>query len=400
MILLLLLLVVLVAAAAAGLLGIGVLSDDRRQERSGGLLALVSAPVVLVVGALLLAGLVLGVSDGGGGGGGGDAEEPARPPRTASTPTSLPVSRVQTSASPVTVVRLRAADDDRFSAYDPVSGLTPGAVVRILAEGFGWQENGRIAQCVSELGRQTACAESFPVQFDDDGRADFQIAVQGDVAPGGCRVGQPTCLLRLTGDSGRHATVQTVLVDRLGPAAVRVEPARGITDGQTVEVSVAGFPAGTTATAVLCAPPEAYDARRCASPDAGATFTVDARGAGRTSLVVASGRLGADAVLCGPRRACGIAVVVGSGFVTASPASVGFSLGPGVAYDAGRLVPGLILALVLVGAAVVIARRTDWTKPTEAATPALDGADLRADQNLDDLFGTDEELDARDPIPW
>jgi len=61
---------------------------------------------------------------------------------------------------------------------------------------------------------------------------------------------------------------------------------------------------------------------------------------------------------------------------------------------------GMILGIGLGVIALVIAARTDWTKPGEAATPTLDAADLRTDQNLDDLFGADEELDARDPIPW
>ncbi|MDQ3641480.1 MAG: hypothetical protein M3450_08470, partial [Actinomycetota bacterium] len=79
---------------------------------------------------------------------------------------------------------------------------------------------------------------------------------------------------------------------------------------------------------------------------------------------------------------------------------VRFSAGPGVAYDSGRVLLGVLTAMVLIGAAVVIARRTDWTKPTEAATPDLDSSDLRTAQSLDDLFGTDEQLDERDPILW
>jgi hypothetical protein len=92
--------------------------------------------------------------------------------------------------------------------------------------------------------------------------------------------------------------------------------------------------------------------------------------------------------------------VVGGGFVAAAAVPITFSLGPGVAYDADRVVPGLLVALVLVAVAAALAVRTDWTKPTEAATPALDDADLRADRSLDELFGTDEQLDERDPIPW
>ena len=90
--------------------------------------------------------------------------------------------------------------------------------------------------------------------------------------------------------------------------------------------------------------------------------------------------------------------MVGPGFVAAPVAPVAFSAGPGVAYDADRVVPGVLIAVVLVALAVGIALRTDWTKPTEAATPELDRADLRSDQSLDEIFGTDEEIDRRDPI--
>ena len=401
MILLIVLVVLLVAGAGAGLLGIGVLSDERRRERSG-LAALMSAPVILAGGVILLAVLAMGVV--GLQSGTGPPSEPAPttttpgPLRTETTQ-ALPFARLEQVSASIPVIRIEPATEDRFSPYRPVSGLTPGAVVRVLAEGFDWHERGRVEQCVIDLGRQTACAEAFPVQFDDSGRADFQFAVRGEFAPGGCRVGQPTCLLRLRGESsGRRGTVQTVLVDEMTPGQVRVEPGRGLADGQTVAVSVSGFPPGTRATAVLCAPPEGYDARRCTSPGPTSAMVIDADGLGRTTLVVAAGRIGPDAVACGPRRPCGVAVVVGEGFLTAPVAPVAFSLGPGPAYDAGRLVLGLGGALFLAAAAVAIARRTDWTKPTEAATPALDGADLRADQDLDELFGTDEEIEERDPI--
>ena len=399
------LVVVVVAAAGAGLLGVGVLSEANRRRRSG-MLAVVSAPVVLLVGVGLLAVVALGL----GGAVGPEPEEagPGEVPRITATsrPPSagvvpLPLARLEPVTTNFPVVAVRPADENRFSPYLPVSGLAPGSVIRVRAEGFGEFERGQAEQCVSELGHQTACIGGFPVQFDEDGKADFQFAVLGDFAPGGCRAGQPTCFLRLTGsDSGRRGTAQTVLVDRVEPGRVTVEPARGLVDGQTVVVSVSGFAPGTTAAAVLCAPPDAYDARRCGPAMPTSTFVVGADGAGRTTLVVAAGRLGPDSALCGPRRLCGVSVVVGSGFVTAPATPVEFSLGPGVAYEADRLVPGIGMAIVLVALAVVIARRTDWTKPTEAASPALDRADLRSDQDLDELFGTDEELDERDPILW
>lgn len=398
--LLLLVVVVLVVASAAGAAGGGLLGGGRRGERSGA--AWLSVPVVAAGGVVLLAVLALGV---GGMRSGTEpapapATIPAGPSRTATTQ-ALPLARLAQAAADVPVVKIEPTPGDRFAPYRPVSGLVPGAVVRVVAEGFDWHERGRVEQCVTEIGHQTACAEAFPVQFDDRGRADFQVAVRGDFAPGGCRAGMATCLLALTGDSsGRRGVVQTVLVDSVTPGRVRVEPSQGIVDGQTVDVSVSGFPPGTRATAVLCAPSEPYDARRCTSPGPTSAMVVDAAGRGQTTLVVGAGRIGPDAVVCGPRRPCGVAVVVGPGFVTAPVAPVAFSLGPGPAYRAGRLVVGFGGALVLLGAAVAIARRSDWTKPPEAATPDLDGADLRADQSLDELFGTDAELDTHDPIPW
>jgi hypothetical protein len=400
-IVLILAVLVLIGLGGAGLLGIGVLSSDSRREHTG-LLAVLSAPLVLGAGAVLLAALVLGV----GGMQSGD-HEPDRAPATtvaaggtSPRPATLPVARVRGSGT-IPVVVMHATDSDRFLPYQPVSGLVPDAVVRVQVDGFGWHEQGSVRQCVVELGHQTACGDPFPVQFDGDGRADFQFAVRGDIAAGACRIGQPTCLLRVTGESGApEVSVQTVLVDSLTPGEVRIEPPGPLADGQTVDVIVAGFPPGTTATAVLCAPPEVYDAGRCAPPDPASTFAIDATGAGRATLRVAAGRLGSDAALCGPRRVCGVAVVVGGGFVAAPVTPVRFSAGPGVAYDGGRVLVGVVMALALSGAGLLIARRTDWTKPTEAATPDLDGSDLRTDQSLDDLFGTDQQLDERDPILW
>ncbi|MCA1691767.1 MAG: hypothetical protein LC733_06045, partial [Actinobacteria bacterium] len=175
MILLVFLLVLLVAGAGAGLLGIGVLSDDRRRERSG-LAAVLSAPVVLAGGVVVLVAVVALGSVGPQSGG----DPPPEPASTTTTPgplrtdttRALPFARLVQVTADIPVIRIEPATEERFSPYRPVSGLTPGSVVRVLAEGFDWHERGRVEQCVIELGRQTACAEAFPVQFDDRGRAD------------------------------------------------------------------------------------------------------------------------------------------------------------------------------------------------------------------------------------
>lgn len=391
MILLVGLLVVLVVLAATGVLGAGVLSGAERGPRSG-LVAAVSAPVVVVVGLAALAILLFGVR---GFGGNSDRDESRAAPRTTSTTAPFAVSRVTTVTTSVPGVVMEASDGARFSLYLPTGGITPGGVVRVRAQGFDEFERGQIEQCVTELGRLPACAEPFPVQFDEEGRADFLFAVDGNFAPGGCRASQPACSLRLTGrGSGRFAIQQMVLVDEFVGGRVTVTPRRGVAAGQMVDVSVTGFPAGARAVALMCAPPGPYDPRRCSSLSPESSFLIDAVGAGRTALKAA-----ADDV-CGPRRPCGVTVIVGDGFLAAAPAPIAFSLGPGVAYGAGRVIVGVAVALLFVAIASALAAKTDWTKPAEAATPALDAADLRTDQNLDDLFGADEELDARDPIPW
>jgi hypothetical protein len=395
---------VLIALGGAGLLGIGALSDDSRRQGTG-LLAFLSAPVAVLVGAVVLAVVLLGV---GGVRSGEDHEAPPAAPVTTvperarpSGTEALPEARLQRGSTIVPIVVMHRTDMDRFTPYQLISGLAADAVVRVQADGFDWHERGSVQQCVVELGRRTACANGFPVQFDGEGRADFLFALHGDIAPGGCRAGQPTCLLRLTGESpDRSASVEIVLIDAVKGGQVRLEPSGALEDGQTVDVVVSGFPPGSTATAVLCAPPEVYDARRCGPAASGSAFLTDAAGSGRTTLRVAAGRLGSDGAVCGPRRVCGIAVVVGDGFIAAPVTPVRFSLGPGPSYDRRRVLAGVLVAVALIGAAAFIARRTDWTKPAEAATPELDGADLRAGQSLDDLFGTDEQLDERDPIPW
>jgi hypothetical protein len=351
-------------------------------------------PAVVLGGIAALGLLVVGVGGTGAGHDHNDAVPPARR-ATTSTTAALAPSRVNATAKTIPGVTMEAAKPDRFSAYLPIGGLAPGSVIRVRAQGFDAFEQGRIDQCVTELGRLPACSASLPVQFDELGWADFLFAVSGDFAPDGCRARGPACTLRLTGTrSGHEATQQVVLIDELVVGKVTATPSRGVAEGQSVEVSVMGFPAGAPAIALLCAPPGLYDPRRCSSPAPRSSFVIDGAGMGRTTLVAAA------TGSCRARQRCAVTVIVGNGFVAAAPAPISFSLGPGVAYDVSRVAPGVAIAVLLVVIALGLAAKTDWTKPTEAATPALDAADLRADQSLDDLFGADAELDARDPIPW
>jgi hypothetical protein len=102
---------------------------------------------------------------------------------------------------------------------------------------------------------------------------------------------------------------------------------------------------------------------------------------------------------CGARHPCAVSVFVADGHLAASAVPIRFPSGVAASYDTGRLATGLGIALALAAAAVLLAVTTDWTKPTEALAPELEGADLQTAASLDDLFGTDAELDERDPIP-
>jgi len=386
----------LLVLLAVGLLGRGDGRGGSGPSAHAGTLGALAAGVVVVL--VLGAGiLVVGVD-----GPGDQADAPARGLRTplASTAT-VPTAPVEASPLDLTVVVVRAADPDRFTPEQVIDGLQPGAVVRVRAIGFESFERGVVEQCVVALGSRTGCGAPFPVQFDEDGNADFQYRIRDSFTSGRCRALRPTCLLRVRGsDSTSRGSVGTIFGGQAPRARVRIEPRSGLADGQTVEVSVAGLPADTEAVALLCAPPGSYDARRCSAPGAARRFRVGSDGVGRGQLVVRTGALGADAVPCGPRRTCGVVVITPDGFVIAPATPIAFSRGRGAAYDAGRLAAGLLGAFVLLAIAAMLARTTDWAEPTEAATPELDSTDLQTAAGLDELFGTDDELEARDPLPF
>ena len=254
---------------------------------------------------------------------------------------------------------------------------------QVRADGFGEFERGRVEQCVIELGRQTACGDRLPGPVRRRRAGGLPVRRPGrDRAPGGCRVGQPTCLLRLTGhESGRQGMAQTVVGDRLRSGAGRrdARPGAGRRPGRS-RSRCGGFrPARRRRR--CCAPrPEAYDARRCTVPGRRRHVRHRRRRVGRTTLAcppAGSARTAPCAAPPAVRRDGGGRPRVRR---RADRRRSRFSTGPGVAYDRERVMPGVGIALVLVAAAVVIARRTDWTKPTEAATPELDDADLRSDR--------------------
>ena len=405
MILVLGVVVIVVIAAGSGLLswtGGGTHRDGTNGRL--GLLVLVAGALFVVLLLVVGAGFVMRGSGGGeGDGGDGSASEPTpttaggRPEAVSSkAPGRTPVAE---APPPLPVIAVNGSDPDDPGPYVTVDRLGPDPLVRVTAAGFEPFETGFVEQCVAEVGLLPACTGRFPVQFGEDGGGEFQFGMRTASAPGGCQYARPTCILRLSGvSSGRLGEVQTVV----GPARrgrVDVSPDSGLGESATAQVVVTGFPPRTSATAMLCAPLGGYDVRRCGGAGGPARFDVGPDGSGRTSLAVGTGPVGVNRLPCGPRHPCGVLVVVGDGFVAAPAVPLQFSLGPGATYNTARLVTGLVLGASLMALAFLLARRTDWNKPTEAATPEVDAADLQTGGTLDDLFGTDAEIEARDPIP-
>lgn len=383
--------VLVIAGALAALRLAGRRDTGERPPRSGGLLVVVGGAFGLVVLVAVVGG-ARGLSGPGGAGEnpgatGGGRVEPAAP--QAVKPSS--------EAPPLPLVTIAAEHPDQLADDQVVDRLASGGVVRIQARGYDSFEAGTVEQCVTERGQRPRCANRFPVQFDDDGAAVFQYRILDGFAAGRCRTGAATCHLAVRGGESSHlGRVQTVFVDSYRAARVRVRPDRGLEAGQVVVVSVAGLAPGADAEVVFCAPPGRYDAPRCQA--AGARLAVGVDGSGSARVAVAVGRIGIEGASCGTRRGCSVVVLSGNGFLSAPGVPVRYSLGPGPRYEAGRLVGGLAAVAALVAGALVLMRITDWAKPTEAATPEMDAADLETGATLDDLFGTDAEIDILDPL--
>jgi hypothetical protein len=224
------------------------------------------------------------------------------------------------------------------------------------------------------------CSNSFPVTFGDGGAARLQYLIGAEVWVGpsvtaSCRADDPPCVVRVS-SGGAAASVITVFGGAAPPPrTVSVEqPSSGIADGATVMVTATGFTPGERVQAMLCAAPASYGTRRCGRPGAVAPFTIGADGTGRASIEIRRVRVGTEGVACGRETPCGIVVSSARSFVPNAVAPITFAAGPSATYDTARVVTGLLLAAMLLAIAWFLARTTDWRKPTEADTPALDRA--------------------------
>jgi hypothetical protein len=293
---------------------------------------------------------------------------PAKPPTTvAPAPVDLAVRDV--------ALHLSAADE--FTPPSSIVDRLPDrTVLRVSATGFEPWSTGVIEQCTT-----TGCGNAFPVSFDGNGNERLQYLAADDFAVAGalasCGPDDPPCVVRVS--SADAAVYVSTVFGGAAPAPRMVAidtPAGGVADGDTVTVTASGFPAGERVQAMLCAAPATFGTARCGAPGPVAAFAIGDDGRGSTSLVVRRGRVGTDGAACGRDAPCGVAVTSAATSVPGPVVPITFAAGPSAAYDAGRVLVGLLIAALLLGLATYLVRTTDWRKPTEADTPALDRAVL------------------------
>lgn len=333
----------------------------------------VVAAAVVVVGAAALVGL-----RGGGAAAPGDRPPPAarRPPAVPAAPEPRPAPPRPRGPAAVVAgpeVHVVATPPGRFPPNPPaVDRLPPAAVLSVTASGFAPDTDGAVAQCRAA---GDPCRASFPVRFDGSGTARFQFLVTSRDPAGRVHCAPASCRLVVRGPGDRVGTAATVFGGAAlpRPRAV-VTPGPGVHDGQRVRVSASGFPPGARLEAALCGPPGLPPAEWCGRPALVLTAGPDGAAAGR--FIVRSGPVGSRRHPCRRASPCGLAVVAPAHFTGAPVQPVAFSAGRGAGYYPARVAAGLALAAALLVLAWWLVRTTDWSEPSEAATPEMDRATL------------------------
>lgn len=328
------------------------MTDAARRTGAYALPALALAGVALVV---LVAMSVLGV-----GARRGSDDDGAAAPVTSTTtaPARSPASERDIASpvlGPVVVV-------DGDGTPQAVGSLRSDTVLQLRLRDFEPRTTVRVTQCVAER-----CANSVRVHVGPTGAAAADYLVVDD---GRCRIDAPACtIVAASADGDRRAEVTTIFEDALPPPGVlQVTPRRQLVPGDVLDVRVTGVVPGVRLDVVVCSRPREAGSDRCTSTTQ-RVVTADEVGAAATSLTV-------DASACTGDHRCDVAVRSSDAFVRATPVPLSFAAAPGAAYDRGRLVAGLVVAVALVAAAAYFIRRTDWSPVGEEAAPEIDDADF------------------------
>jgi hypothetical protein len=224
----------------------------------------------------------------------------------------------------------------RRGPLDGFGNLTSGAVVRITATGFSGDSTGSVRQCVAVGDLVGRCGPSVAIAFGYGGDGEVLFALADD---GTCADVATVCVVRLEDADHGTAMVRTVFGAAVPPPAVVVVDAnRNLGVGDRISLSVSGL-----------VPREVVSLEQCSTRTCHALVhgvAADAEGRANAQVVIRR---------CDQRR-CAVGVVGRTPLV-----ELGLSSAATAHYDGRRLALGLALALGLIGVAVIVARRTDWT---------------------------------------
>ncbi|MDQ3107487.1 MAG: hypothetical protein M3Q68_06735 [Actinomycetota bacterium] len=282
----------------------------------------------------------------------GDQEPPTKESATSPTPTSPEVTLRRVLGPPARldgVVEL-AADRSPLRPPPMTGGLRAGQVIEVRASGFLRDADGVIAQC--DAGER--CTNSYLVHTDSAGRA----SVQYRLAPG--KDASRSIELVMEVDLERASAI---LAD--GSAASRAQ-LRAIesasTDDGPVGVRVEDARPNAVLRALRC-PVDAAALAECDRPKE-ATVRVSADGSAEFAFE--------------PLQRAERVVVLEGASVIAEPLDLVGGAAPesSLELNARRVIGGFAVALLLLVAAIVLIRSTDWQAPAEAGTPFLDAASL------------------------
>lgn len=379
-------LVLLVLLGALLFVGVTAIAGALGSRRAGPPLALLAAGAGAV--AVVLVGLTVGLGLVRGGSGREIDDERAatattaprrerpsrpRPPSTAEKP-GRPAPLTRAALGPR--VDMPAGAGTGVAPAAAVGELVPGTVLRIEARGFPSFATARARQC---LGMN--CGNDVVVHMSDTGTASFLFLVTdtlgGSPDREACRITSAPCTLFLENTDGEgRAQVRMLFHDAVPePGRLRVTPTRDLADGSRVTVRLDGFPRDAIGRLVMCAPGAGDVREGCGRPGLDVPVAIGRDGTATVTATIKAGPVGASRVPCGRGSGCSLAVISDDAFVQAQPVRLGFRAPPGASYDGARLALGLALAALMLLAAVVLVRRTDWSPLGEEAAPEIDEAE-------------------------
>lgn len=247
-------------------------------------------------------------------------------------------------------VELAAREPDQLPAVAPVLGdLSDGDTVVIAASGLDSFTRATVHQCPTGATVPGLCRVGLPVTVSEHERLTVLVDLVERFGVGSrsvdCEIDD--CSVVIFGSS--RLELRTVF-GREAPPRVEVsaDPA-AVPPGSDVTARATGLPPRAEVSFSICRP----DGDGGADCGARSRVRSTAGGAAEVELEVGAGR-------CGRGEVCAVAVAVGESGALAYRHLHLIGRG-GAAYNDDRVALGLIAAAVLLGLALLLLRRTDWT---------------------------------------